>query len=151
MNVLKPVYLIGGGRDRKSFESIIKTILEDTGKVRPTIAYVGVASGDSWPFYLMMSAMIKQTGDCQIKRVVIAAQKADLNRAQAVLKSADAIFMSGGDVEAGMRVLEEKNMMGFLIDLFKQGKVLFGVSAGSIILAREWVRWRDPDDDSSTE
>jgi peptidase E len=151
MNVPKPVYLIGGGRDEKSFKAIIRTILEDTGKIQPTIAYVGVASGDSWPFYLMMSTMIKQARDCQIKRVVIAAKKADLNKAQAVLKSADAIFMSGGDVEAGMRVLEEKNMTGFLMDLFKQGKVLFGVSAGSIILAREWVRWRDPDDDSSTE
>jgi peptidase E len=151
MNVLKPVYLIGGGRDEKSFKTIIKTILEDTGKIQPTIAYVGVASGDSWPFYLMMSTMIKQARDCQIKRVVIAAKKDDLNKAQAVLKSSDAIFMSGGDVEAGMRVLEEKNVTAFLIDLFKQGKVLFGVSAGSIILAREWVRWRDPDDDSSTE
>jgi peptidase E len=151
MNVPKPVYLIGGGGDRQSFKALIKTILEDTGKVRPTIAYVGVASGDSGPFYLMMSAMIKQARTCQIKRVVIAAQKADLNKAQAVLKSADAIFISGGDVEAGMQVLEEKNMAGFLIDLFKQGKVFFGVSAGSIMLAREWVRWRDPDDDSSAE
>jgi len=151
MNIPKPVYLVGGGRDRKSFKAIIQTILEDTGKIQPTIAYIGVANGDSWPFYLMISTMIKQARDCQIKRVVIAAQKADLNKARAVLKSSDAIFISGGDVEAGMRVLEEKNLTAFMIDLFKQGKVFFGVSAGSIMLAREWVRWRDPDDDSSTE
>lgn len=151
MNVPKPVYLIAGGRDRKSFESIIKTILKDTGKIQPIIAYVGVASGDNWPFYLMMSAMIKEAGDCQIRRVLITPKKADLNKAQAVLESADAIFMSGGDVEAGMRVLEEKNMAGLLTDLFKRGKILFGVSAGSIMLAREWVRWREPEDDSTTE
>jgi peptidase E len=151
MNVPKPVYLIAGRGDRKSFKSIIKTILKDTGKIQPTIAYVGVASGDNWPFYLMISAMIKEAGDCQIRRVLIAPKKADLNKAQAVLESADAIFMSGGDVEAGMRILEEKNMAGFLTDLFKRGKVLFGVSAGSIMLAREWVRWRDPEDDSTTE
>ena len=151
MNVKKPVYLIAGRGDRKSFKSTIKTILKDTGKIQPTIAYVGVASGDNWPFYLMISAMIKKAEDCQIRRVLIAPKKADLNEAQAVLESADAIFMSGGDVEAGMRVVEEKNMAGFLTDLFKRGKVFFGVSAGSIMLAREWVRWRDSEDDSTTE
>jgi len=151
MNVPKPVYLIAGRGDRKSFKSIIRTILRDTGKIQPTIAYVGVASGDNWPFYLMMSAMIKEAGGCQIRRVLIASKKADLNKAQALLESADAIFVSGGDVEAGMQILEEKNMAGFLTDLFKQGKILFGVSAGSIMLAREWVRWRDPEDDSTAE
>jgi peptidase E len=151
MNVPKPVYLIAGRGDRKSFKSIIRTILEDTGKIQPTIAYVGVASGDNRPFYLMISTMIKEAGDYQIRRVLIAPRKANLNKARAILESADAIFMSGGDVEAGMRVLEEKNMSGFLTDLFKRGKVFFGVSAGSIILAREWVRWRDPEDDSTTE
>jgi peptidase E len=151
MNAAKPVYLIAGGKNRKSFKSIIEMIREDTGKARPTIAYVGVASGDSLPFYLMMSAMIKEAGDCQIRRVLIAPKKADPNKAQAVLESADAVFMSGGDVEAGMHVLEEKKMVGFLTGLFKQGKVFFGVSAGSIMLGREWVRWRDPEDDSTAE
>lgn len=151
MNVTKPVYLIAGGRDRRSFKSIIKMIREDTGKSKPTIAYVGVASGDSLPFYLMMSPMIKETGDCQIKRVLIAPKKADLNKAQAILESADAIFVSGGDVEAGMHVLDEKDMTGFLTGLFRRGKVFFGSSAGSIMLGREWVRWRDPDDDSTAE
>lgn len=151
MNAPKPVYLIAGRGDRKSFKSIIKTILKDTGKTKPTIAYVGAASGDNWRFYLMISAMIKEAGDCQIKRVLIAPQKANLNKAQAVLESADVIFMSGGDVEAGMRVLKEKNMAGLLTDLFKRGKVFFGVSAGSIMLGREWVRWRDPEDASTAE
>jgi len=151
MNVPKPVYLIAGRGDRKSFASIIKTILKDTRKIQPTIAYVGVASGDNWRFYLMISAMIKEAGDCQIRRVLIAPQKADLNKAQAILESTDVIFISGGDVEAGMRVLEEKNMAGLLADLFKRGKVFFGVSAGSIMLGKEWVRWRDPEDASTTE
>jgi peptidase E len=151
MNAAKPVYLIAGGKNRKSFKSIIEMIREDTGKARPTIAYVGVASGDSLPFYLMMSAMIKEAGDCQIRRVLIAPKKADPNKAQAVLESADAVFMSGGDVEAGMHVLEEKKMVGFLTGVFKQGKVFFGVSAGSIMLGREWVRWMDQEDDSTAE
>ena len=47
--------------------------------------------------------------------------------------------MSGGDVEAGMKVLEEKGLTEFFVELFKRGKLFFGASAGSIILARKWV------------
>lgn len=151
MMIEKPVYLMAGGRGRKSPGSIITSVLKETGKIKPTIAYVGVASGDNWAFYLMISAMIKKAGDCKVNRVLIAPAKSDLNKARAALELADAVFISGGDVEAGMQVLEEKNMAGFLSNLFHRGKLFFGASAGSIMLAKEWVRWRDPDDDATAE
>jgi peptidase E len=31
------------------------------------------------------------------------------------------------------------------------GKLFFGISAGSIMLAKEWVRWSDPDNDDTAE
>ena len=67
------------------------------------------------------------------------------------MEAADIIYVSGGDVEWGMQVLAEKGMTDFIMRLFRQGKPFFGLSAGSIILAQEWVRWRDPDDDSTAE
>ena len=51
----------------------------------------------------------------------------------------------------GMQILAEKNLVVFLQGLYKQGKLFFGASAGSIMLAGEWVRWRDPHDDSTAE
>jgi cyanophycinase-like exopeptidase len=95
--------------------------------------------------------MIKMAGNCEVTRVLIASKKADIDKARKALYSADAVFVSGGDVEAGMQVLQEKNLSGFFKDLSAQGKVFFGSSAGAIMLAREWVRWRDPDDDSTAE
>jgi peptidase E len=154
MDTQKPVYLIAGGRGRgiRSTFSVLRSITEDIGKVKPTVAYVGVASGDNKVFYSMISGLMKKAArNCHIKRVLIASKKADIEEAREALQSADAIFVSGGDVGAGMEVLEQKNMVGFFQDLFKQGKLFFGVSAGSIMLADEWVRWRDPDDDSTTE
>jgi cyanophycinase-like exopeptidase len=59
--------------------------------------------------------------------------------------------MSGGDVDEGMRVLTACGMVGLLTDLFREGKPFFGFSAGSIMLASSWVRWRDPGDDASAE
>ena len=68
-----------------------------------------------------------------------------------MLKNADAVFISGGYVEAGMQALKEKNMVEFLQGLAIQGKLFIGGSAGSIIIAKEWVRWRNPKDDDSAE
>jgi cyanophycinase-like exopeptidase len=42
-------------------------------------------------------------------------------------------------------------MTGFFEGLYEKGKVFFGTSAGAIMLAKEWVRWTDPDDADSTE
>jgi cyanophycinase-like exopeptidase len=42
-------------------------------------------------------------------------------------------------------------MTGFLRRLYRSGKPFFGTSAGSIMLARKWVRWRNPDDNESAE
>ncbi|HXZ94662.1 MAG TPA: Type 1 glutamine amidotransferase-like domain-containing protein [Dehalococcoidia bacterium] len=153
LNIQKPIYLMGGGHGRgmRSTFCILRSIIKDIGKVKPTISYVGVANGDNMVAYLMISIMMKAARKCHVKRVLIASKKADIGKAREALQSADAIFMSGGDVDAGMKILEEKNMVSFFRDLSKQDKLFFGVSAGSIMLANEWVRWRDPHDDSTTE
>jgi cyanophycinase-like exopeptidase len=153
MNQHKPVYLLSGGRgaDTKSTISNFRAVFEETAKEAPEIAYVGVASDDNWAFFQFTSSIIKQAGKCQVKRVVINSKKADLNKAKDLMQKADAIFMSGGDVERGIEVLEEKSLMEFLRGLFQEGKLFFGASAGSIMMAREWVRWRDPNDDSTAE
>ena len=149
----KSVYLMAGGRSEgmRSINRVMQAISRDVGKARPVIAYVGVAFGDNWGFYKMISSMIKRACSCEIERVIIAYKRANLDKARRTLLEADAIFMSGGDMDAGMHVLQEKNMVDFFRDLFHQGKLFFGISAGSIMLANEWVRWRDPDDDSTSE
>jgi cyanophycinase-like exopeptidase len=83
--------------------------------------------------------------------VAIAPRHADLGKARAILQAADAVFFSGGDVEAGMQALRDKDMVGFFQDLARQGKLLIGASAGSIMMSKGWVRWRDPNDDSTAE
>jgi peptidase E len=149
----KPVYLLSGGRggDDRTFRPLVQAIFGETGKPEPVIAYVGVASDDNWVFYQFISRMIQQAGKCRITRVLLTSKKADVRKAQELLNTADAVFMSGGDVERGMEVLQEKGLETFFQSLYQQGKQFFGASAGSILMAREWVRWRDPEDDSTAE
>jgi peptidase E len=150
----KPVYLLAGGRGKTIFStfSIVKDILRDTDKSKPVIAYIGVASmADNWLFFLMIAVLIKAKCNCRIIRIKIAARNADLERAKKIIEQADAVFFSGGDVEAGMQILEEKGMTGYWRDIADDGKLLFGISAGSIMMSGTWVRWRDPNNDTTAE
>lgn len=153
MSGLHPVYLLAGGRPRngQAFNPLLQAVFQESGKEHPTIAYVGAASEENKAFYLMMAAMLKGVGAGKIRHAVLASPKADIKKAREILESADIVYISGGDVEQGMQVVQEKNVAEYLVGLYKQGKPFFGVSAGSIMLAKEWIRWRDPDDDATAE
>jgi len=153
MTNLKPVYLLAGGRPRnpKTFNPLFQEVFQASGVSSPSIAYVGVASDDSKAFFLMISALLKGAGAGKIKHAVLSSPKADVKKARDILESADIVYISGGDVERGMQTLQEKQLLDFLTDLYRQGKPFFGISAGSIMLAKEWIRWRNPDDDATAE
>jgi peptidase E len=149
----KPVFLLAGGRgsQRKKQETLLQRIYREFGIKSPAVAYTGTASGDDRSFFVFISQELTAAGAGKIVHAVIAPDGADLKKAQKILESADIIFVSGGDVEAGMEVLRAKNMVGFLDSLYRRGKPFFGISAGALMLAREWVRWPNPDDESSAE
>jgi peptidase E len=145
----KNVYLMAGGRGARATNIVMKEIFQELAVPEPLIAYVGVASGDDKNFFGFIGEMIKRGGNCRLTQVFLSAKRANISKAKDLLTQADAVFMSGGDVEAGMQVLQEKQLCQFFKDLFDQGKLFFGASAGSIMLADRWVRWSDPDDDST--
>jgi peptidase E len=146
----RPVYLLAGGRGSSS-KTLLKAVFKEISKPNPLIAYVGAANNDDKKFYKFMGDEIAGAGDCRLIHAVLSSKKADPDKVRDILQQADAVFVSGGDVEAGMGILASKNMLDILQELYRGGKVFFGVSAGSIMLGREWVRWRNPDDDSTAE
>ncbi len=150
---VKPVFLIAGGRHSRGekAENLMQIVLDAYGIKSPTVAYSGAASGDDHSFFNFIAREITQGGADKVVHAVIAPPGADLKKAKTILEKADIVFVSGGDVEAGMDILQEKNMLDFLTGLYRQGKPFFGVSAGAIMLADKWIRWRDPDDDNSAE
>lgn len=144
----RPVYLLAGGRGSSS-KILFKAVFKEISKPNPLIAYVGAANNDDKKFYKFMGDEIAGAGDCRLVHAVLSSKKADLDKFRDVLQQSDAVFVSGGDVEAGMDVLASRNMLDIFQKLYGEGKVFFGVSAGSIMLGREWVRWENPDDDST--
>ena len=150
---IKPVFLLAGGRHSRSNkpDPLLQAVFREYGIASPAVAYSGTASGDDRSFFSFIAGSFVAAGADKVTHAVIAPDGADLKKAQKILESADIIFISGGDVEAGMEVLEGKNMIDFLTGLYRQGKPFFGISAGAIMLADRWVRWPDPDDSNSAE
>ncbi len=146
------IYLLAGGRGslRTDGDPLLTRILASCSVPHPSIAYVGAASGDSQPFFSMISGYLRRCGAGRVTLVPLAGRRGKLEKARAILESADMVFISGGDVEAGMKVLEERQILPFLRALFERGKPFFGSSAGSIMLGWQWVRWESPEDDATT-
>ena len=149
----KPVYLLAGGPHsrRKGPDPLLEMVFKGLGIKTPAVAYTGTASDDDKNFYGFISSSFVSAGAGSVTHAVIAPRGADLKKAKKILEDADIIFVSGGDVEYGMQVLQDKNMLGFFNELYQQGKPFFGISAGAIMLAKEWVRWPNPDDENTFE
>lgn len=148
-----PIYLLAGGpgQARKGPDPILAEVFALAGRAAPTIAYIGSASDDDAGFLKWLTALFRAAGSGAVRLAPTAGRHADLDEARRVLETADLIYVSGGDVEAGMALLHRLRLDALLRRLYRAGRPFFGLSAGSIMLARAWVRWSDPDDDTTAE
>lgn len=153
MSEPKQVFLLAGGRtsNREALLALLQTVFQENKLTSPKVAYVGTANGDDEAFFNRTASNLIAAGATAVNHVLISPENADLKQANIILDCADIIFISGGDVEEGMRVLREKKMISILDRLYREGKPFFGLSAGSIMLAEKWVRWSNPDNDESAE
>jgi peptidase E len=149
-----PIFLLAGGRGmkmRKGPDPLLQEVFRRVGCRRPTVAYVGAASSDRTEFRLWIASLLQRAGAGAVTLAPLCGRRGDAEKAKTVIESSDLVFLSGGDVEEGMQVLDEKGMVTVLRRLHRAGKLFCGMSAGSIMLSQRWVRWKDPADDTSSE
>ncbi len=153
MSKRNPMYLLAGGhwRNPGAIVPMFRRIFAENGLDHPRLAYVGTASGDAFAFFKLFEAFLKKAGASSVTRALLAKAKADVAQARKVLDEADVVFVSGGDVEEGIYWLDRHGLMEFFHELHDHGKLFMGLSAGSIMLGTQWVRWSDPDDDATAE
>lgn len=113
-----------------------------TGKKNPVIAYVGACAGDALGFEKMIGPLIF---GLTAKVVPVRLTKKSLltSEAKAKLQDADIVFFTGGDVHAGMQVINDRGLAPFFREINVRGKLMEGVSAGSILLGERWVVFPD--------
>ncbi|HZW50137.1 MAG TPA: Type 1 glutamine amidotransferase-like domain-containing protein [Bacillota bacterium] len=153
MNNVKPIFLFAGGQPRnpKAMLTSLAEVMRECGKLKPRIAYLGVANGDHLMFFQSIKSMLQEAGAGEVLLLKLARTKIDLAASKQALENADAIFISGGEVEDGMRWLERHELSDFLKELRSRGKLFFGISAGSIMLGKAWLHWENPEDDTTAE
>jgi peptidase E len=147
------IFLVAGGRESRSLgnDPLLTRIFSLIGMECPNVAYVGAASNDNRVFFMWIAALLKKAGARSVRLAALASGRADLAKARSLLQGADLIFVSGGDVEAGMHVLERTGCTSLLKELHQAGKPFIGLSAGSIMLAQSWLHWADAADDATAE
>jgi peptidase E len=144
------IHLVGGGpgaimATRAHIKRAVAAVGQEAKKKKPLVAYIGVASNDNLGFQKMLSAAFLGTG-ARIEMAKLARKTAKVSNARALLADCDLVFMSGGDVEHGMNILNERGVADDLRALAAAGKPFLGISAGSIMTCKEWVRFPDDDD-----
>ncbi|MGD0022566.1 MAG: Type 1 glutamine amidotransferase-like domain-containing protein [Smithellaceae bacterium] len=144
-----PIILISGGPNSNN-TTLIAEALALSKTQKPIIAYIGAASSDDKEFFSMLRRMLISAGADKVTLVPIV-QGFERKKTESILSSGDLVFISGGDVKAGMEYLEKRNLVPFLRKLYESGKPFFGISAGAIMLCRNWIHWRKPADDSSAK
>lgn len=149
----RPVFLLAGslGQRRSGPDPLLQQVFAATGMASPSIAYVGAASGDNPDFFKWLAVLFRSSGAGGVRLAAMASPRDDMQETERIIREADLIFITGGDVEAGMTLLRERKVIPLLHRLYQSGKAFFGLSAGSIMLARAWIRWKDPEDDRTAE
>jgi peptidase E len=144
------IFLIAGGMQSKNNKEILAEVLALIKKKTPSVAYIGTASGDNKEFFFWISQLFMAAGAGNVSLVPIV-RRFDPDKARDILFSSDVVFISGGDVCLGMKYLRSRKLVSFLREIYDRGKFFCGVSAGAIMLCRNWMNWRDPDDDDTVE
>ena len=147
MNRRKPVFLIAGdpGNRRSRSDPLLRSVFDHCTVSSPSIAYVGAANHDDRGFLGWVTEYFKKSGAGEVM-LAPTVRRFERRSFEKTWQAADAVFVSGGDVEEGMDIVARRRLAPFFNELYRDGKLLFAMSAGSIMLARAWVRWKDKDD-----
>jgi len=146
-----PLFLVAGGSSpvtTRGPDPLVRLAIQRTGLYRPRVAYIGAASGDDPTIRERNVVMLKKAGAGLVTLAPLC-RRVNAPRAALIVESSNLVFLSGGDVQAGMDVLHERGMVPFLRQVYRAGMPFLGVSAGSIMLSRSWVKWNDPDDEGA--
>jgi len=146
-------YLIAGGPplDRTAMIRALAAALQASGAEKPTVAYIGTASSDNRPFFVMLKSLLKEAGAGEVKLLKLANNRADVEGAKQYLTECDVVFLSGGEVDDGMFWLRKHGLCDFLRELFQSGKLFAGMSAGSIMMGTKWITAKGTNDISKAE
>ena len=147
MSARRATTLIAGKFGSRHFgtKPYLKEALKRTGKAKPLVLYVGVASADDPTFGTALAGLMTAAGARRVLWPKLAAHRKQSAQMRQALADVDLIFVGGGDVDAGMNVLRHAGLLDHFHAAADRGAVFAAMSAGSIMLGKRWIRWPNAD------
>ena len=126
------IIAIGGGEvyQNQTYD-IDKFIVESSKKENPHFLFIPTASKDAEAYIEVINNLYERLG-CKTDTLYLSNIEVDKEEVNQKIENADIIYVGGGNTQYMMKVWEEYGVDKALIRAYKSGKVLSGLSAGSI-------------------
>jgi dipeptidase E len=130
--MIQKIIAIGGGDIRKNETLLIdQEIVLISGKKNPKLLFIPTASLDDAGYIQIIHDHFTKLG-CTVETLCLVTQKPDLEEIKTKIVNADIIYVGGGNTLRMMNLWRKLGVDKLLQYAYTQGKVLCGVSAGSI-------------------
>jgi peptidase E len=139
MSTISPIYLLADSQVlfwKSDSRVFMRTVLNHISDSSPRAAYLGVSNGDQPEFFEIFCAAMENIGlnDCRMVRTDFSGRDKDY------LRESSLILLAGGDAVRGMRAFETSGLKDAILDRYRAGAVLIGVSAGAMQLGLSvWI------------
>lgn len=136
------IIAIGGGSlKKKQTLSIDRAVVELTGKKAPRALFIPTASGDPRDYGEAFDRIYGDMLGCGTDHLLLYRRPGDRAAAAKKIRSADLIYVGGGNTLRMMKMWRRQGIDKLLIEAARRGTVLAGVSAGAIC----WHAWGHSD------
>lgn len=127
------IFAIGGGeiRDYKTLD-IDKRIVESSKKEKPVALFIPTASGEPQEYIDAFNHVYGGKLGCETDVLLLLEGKTSSEVAREKIISSDIIYVGGGNTRKMIEVWKNYEVDKFLIEAYQKGKILCGLSAGSI-------------------
>ena len=145
----KGTLVIEGGGDR--IEVILKTIIEYSGGVNSKVLVVPFASGVAEETGIKQSEEFRVLGCKSADYIFCEKDSIDSPSSLAKLDGVTAIFFSGGDQVVLSAYLEGTKFLEKIREIYKNGGVVSGTSAGAAIMSRVMLTGEQRSDTTNSQ
>jgi dipeptidase E len=136
------IIAIGGGSlKKKQTLPIDRYIVKLAGKKSPRALFIPTASGDPLDYCEAFDHIYGDLLGCRTDNLLLCRGPGDRAAAAAKIRSADLIYVGGGNTLRMMKMWRRFGIDRLLIKAGQEGKVLAGLSAGAIC----WHEWGHSD------
>jgi peptidase E len=129
-HALKPIVLLADSQllfTRDNGELVVERLTEAATRREIKAAYIGASNGDHPDFYEIFVSAMERAGISDCRMILSALTQAD----HSFVNEAGIILLAGGDVEAGWNVFLKNGLNDVIVNRYREGALLIGISAGA--------------------